>query len=614
MKKLLNKLLPFLGIALIVAGLVIGLLTNRWATEAISLLVSGVVAIVLWLLLFTGGKNSFWEKRATQAGTNALVATTAVIIILSLANFLGNRYSYRQDFTDNQLYTLAPETQEVVRNLSQPLQLYIFDRQISEDDRTLLTQYRRYNPLFKFEFIDPDKQIGLVEQYQVKALGEVYIKYGEKKKLVQSLKLGENLSEIQLTNSIVQIQRDQTRYIYFLQGHGEAKLDDSEGGYSEAVNALKAKGYRVESLNLIQTKSIPNNTNLLIIAGAERKLFPAEITTIKNYLDRGGKLLLTIEPNTETGLESILKDWGIESPNFLIIDASGTGEYLGYGVDTPVVGTYGNHPITKDFGDGLSVYPQSRPILIAKTKNTEAVPLVITSLETWAESDLEAPELSFNPDLDIQGSLNIAVALTRQITPTATTEIKPIPTRNNTSNNTNSAQDRQITPSPTPKPTLAPQSLKFDELNKDDRDNLPQQATLVGYITQNQSNNTPNSTPTSKPPTSTPIPTSTNTPSETQPTTKPNEKQTTANMVIFGNTAFASNGWFQQQLNSDVFINSVNWLADDENRTLSIRPKQQKNRRINLNPTQAEILTLTALLIVPLLGLVIAGIMWWRRR
>jgi ABC-type uncharacterized transport system involved in gliding motility auxiliary subunit len=634
MKKLLNKLLPFLGITLIVAGLVVGLLTNRWATEAISLLVSGVTTIVLWLLLFTGGKNSFWEKRTTQAGTNALVATTAVIIILGLANFLGNRYSYRQDFTDNQLYTLAPETQEVVRNLSQPLQLYIFDRQISEDDRTLLTQYQRYNPLFKFEFIDPDKQIGLVEQYQVKALGEVYLKYGEKKKLVQSLKLGENLSEIQLTNSIVQIQRDRTQYIYFLQGHGEAKLDESEGGISEAVNALKAKGYRVESLNLIQAKTIPNNANLLIIAGAKRKLFPAEITTIKNYLDRGGKLLLTIEPNTETGLESLLKNWGIESPDFLIIDASGTGEYLGYGVDTPVVGTYGNHPITKDFSDGLSVYPQSRPILIAKTKNIEAVPLAITSQETWAESDIEASELTFNPDLDIQGSLNIAVALTRQITPIATSETKPAPTPNNTPNNTNSTQERQITPSPTPKPTLSPQSSNPNNLGGDDRNNLLQKTTLISYIAQNRSNDTPNSTPTNKPSTSTPSPKSaptptptntpsetptptpkpTNTPSETQPITKPNEKQTTANMVIFGNTAFASNGWFQQQLNSDIFINSVNWLADDENRTLSIRPKQQKNRRINLNPTQAEALTLTALFIVPLLGLIAAGIMWWRRR
>ncbi len=519
MKKLLNKLLPFLGVTLIVAGLVVGLLTNTWATEAISLLVSGVGSIVLWFLLFVGGNNSFLEKKTTQAATNALVATTAIIVILGLANFLAIRYSYRLDFTENKLYTLAPETQEVVSNLNQPLNIYIFDRQISEDDRALLINYQRYNPRFQFEFIDPDKQVNLTEQFKVKALGEVYLKYGEKKKLVQSLKLGENLSEIQLTNAIVQIQRDRPQFIYFLQGHGEARMGDSEGGFSEAINALKAKGYQVDSLNLTQTKTIPNNANALIIAGAKRKLFPAEIATIKTYLDRGGKLFLTIDPDTETGLESILKDWGVQSENFLVIDASGTGQYLGYGVDTPVVGNYGNHPITKDFGDGLSVYPQSRPIAISKTKDIEVIPLVITSKETWAESNLEEAELTFDPTQDIPGPLNLAVALTRKITPT-----------------------------------------------------------------------------------------------ETTPTTKSNNKQNMANMVIFGNTTFASNGYFQQQLNSDIFINSVKWLADDSNQTLSIRPKQQKNRRINLNPIQAGMLTWTALLVMPLIGLVIAVVMWWRRR
>jgi ABC-type uncharacterized transport system involved in gliding motility auxiliary subunit len=641
MRKFLNKFLPFIGIALTIAGLVIGILTNLWATEAISLLVSGLLAIFLWLLLFAGGKNSFWEKRTTQEGANALIATAAVITILCLANFLGNRYSYRADFTDNQLYTLAPETQEVVRNLGQPLQVYIFDRQIGEDDRALLSNYQRYNPLFEFEFIDPDKQINLTEQFKVKALGEVYIKYGDKNKLVQSLKLGENLSEIQLTNAIVQIQRDRTQFIYLLQGHGEVKLDDSEGGFSDAVNSLKAKGYQVEPLNLIQTKTIPDNANTLIIAGAKRKLFPAEVTTIKNYLDRGGKLLVMLDPDIETGLESILKEWGVESKNSLIIDASGTGEFLGYGVDTPVVGSYGNHPITKDFADGLSVYPQSRPLIITKIQDIESIPLAITSAETWAEISLEEPELSFDPTKDIAGPLNIAVALTRKISPTANNPTRSSP---NPSELQNSTQNRQITPnldrvtntqnnqikpSPSPKTTVSPQSFNSPQPQGD---NSPPKVTPVSYIVAQNNNSSP-SAPTSTAPTPKPTATVTATPTEkptekpspapkitpTTPTEKPTEtkpidRQVTANMVIFGNTTFATNGWFQQQLNSDIFINSVNWLADDSDRTLSIRPKQQKNRRINLTPTQAGILTWTSLLIVPLLGLTIAIITWWRRR
>jgi ABC-type uncharacterized transport system involved in gliding motility auxiliary subunit len=83
---------------------------------------------------------------------------------------------------------------------------------------------------------------------------------------------------------------------------------------------------------------------------------------------------------------------------------------------------------------------------------------------------------------------------------------------------------------------------------------------------------------------------------------------------VIGNSSFSSNGWFEQQLNGDVFLNSISWLSNRDDQTLSIRPKEQKNRRINLTPMQAGLIGWTGLLIMPLLGLMTAGVMWWRRR
>jgi ABC-type uncharacterized transport system involved in gliding motility auxiliary subunit len=85
-------------------------------------------------------------------------------------------------------------------------------------------------------------------------------------------------------------------------------------------------------------------------------------------------------------------------------------------------------------------------------------------------------------------------------------------------------------------------------------------------------------------------------------------------MLVFGNSIFASNGWFEQQLNSDVFLNSVTWLATGDDQTLSIRPREAKNRRINLTPLQSGIIAWMAVFIVPILGFIIAAITWWRRR
>jgi ABC-type uncharacterized transport system involved in gliding motility auxiliary subunit len=47
---------------------------------------------------------------------------------------------------------------------------------------------------------------------------------------------------------------------------------------------------------------------------------------------------------------------------------------------------------------------------------------------------------------------------------------------------------------------------------------------------------------------------------------------------------------------------------------LSIRPKEQKKRRINLTAGQAKTVGWLALAIVPFMGFAIAAIIWWLRR
>ncbi len=85
-------------------------------------------------------------------------------------------------------------------------------------------------------------------------------------------------------------------------------------------------------------------------------------------------------------------------------------------------------------------------------------------------------------------------------------------------------------------------------------------------------------------------------------------------MVVIGNSSFATDGLFDQQLNGDVFLNSVSWLSKQDSLTLSIRPKEATNRRFNMTVTQQILLTLLALVVFPLLGLIGAGTLWARRR
>jgi ABC-type uncharacterized transport system involved in gliding motility auxiliary subunit len=85
-------------------------------------------------------------------------------------------------------------------------------------------------------------------------------------------------------------------------------------------------------------------------------------------------------------------------------------------------------------------------------------------------------------------------------------------------------------------------------------------------------------------------------------------------MVVFGSAGFALDGYFNQAINGDVFINSVSWLTQDDSQTLSVRPRDMRNRRIT--PTQPLVLTmfLGPVVILPLIGVILATVLWWLRR
>jgi len=106
----------------------------------------------------------------------------------------------------------------------------------------------------------------------------------------------------------------------------------------------------------------------------------------------------------------------------------------------------------------------------------------------------------------------------------------------------------------------------------------------------------------------------TNAPAPKEPP-KPGEtpKQVEARIVAIGDADFASNAALGVQGNRDLFLNIVNWLAQQEN-LISIRAKDPEDRRITLTADQERRIFYLTVLIVP--GLILlAGVQtWWRRR
>ena len=84
-------------------------------------------------------------------------------------------------------------------------------------------------------------------------------------------------------------------------------------------------------------------------------------------------------------------------------------------------------------------------------------------------------------------------------------------------------------------------------------------------------------------------------------------------VAVFGDADFASNQLLGAGRNADLFLNAVNWLAQQED-MIAIRPRDPEDRRLTMTAQQLTWVKLATIFVIP--GLILlAGIrVWWVRR
>jgi gliding motility-associatede transport system auxiliary component len=83
--------------------------------------------------------------------------------------------------------------------------------------------------------------------------------------------------------------------------------------------------------------------------------------------------------------------------------------------------------------------------------------------------------------------------------------------------------------------------------------------------------------------------------------------------VVVGSSDWAANSFIGFNGNRDLALNTINWLASDED-LISIRPKDREDRRITLAQTQMHWLRITSQFLLPLIVIVGGLSVWWNRR
>lgn len=488
--------------------------------------------------------RDFLQSRAMRGGGLAVGTLIFLGIVIAL-QYVAIENPKRWDLTNSGKHTLAPQSRQLVetfREKNLPVEVLAFYETKDQQSR--------------------EETQDLLERYRDVWKNFTYTFYDpDRDRAIAlqnkvdsypalTLKAGDKterlntMDEESVTNSLMKLLRKDSKKVYFLKGHGELDPADSgPEGFSVAREQIEKQNYKTEEIILLQAPEVPSDATMLVIAGPKTDPMQNEIKAIQDYVGRGGSLFVLINPFQTPTLSEFLTNFGFQTSSDIVVDRM--SQALGGDYLMPVITAYAQFPITKGF-TVASFFPQTRSVRVMSlaSPDIQATELAKTSPVSWTidEQQLKSGVADFDEKTGQKGPIPVMSV--------STITIKNQP----------GAKPHQ---SSDPPDTQDIHEGKQSKIGTDTTDQSMaqldgQKITVKGRV------------------------------------------------VVAGSSQFAANRFFKLQGNGDLFLNTVSWLAEDEN-LIAIRPKSQKAQPVVLTANQSLVSFMVPVVIIPLVW-IIAGI------
>lgn len=470
----------------------------------------GSLSVIVYLYLNFDELKSASKRKAFLYGSSMGFTLLLFFIFMIFINVLSSYVYSWVDLTSEKIFSLSPKTRKVLQEFEkkhpdEEIKVYAFFKEGTPEwgeMKDLLEKYRYYSKRIKYEFIDPEKNPTLAQEYSIKAFNTTVVVWRDNKN-----RFTERTEEA-LTNAIIKVTREEKKRICFLTGHGEKSISEfGEKGYSKAKSEIESQGLSVKEINLFEKGEVPEECSVLVIAGPERKLVPQEIDSIKKYFDAGGSVMVMVDPLEDSGIQSMLKEYGVDVDiNGVVVDP--LSRLFGGHFTMPVITSYEEHDITKDF-NYAAIFPLSSMLKKGNPpEGYKVVPLAKTSPKSWFERRLDSKRVEYNRGVDEKGPITLAMVVERE--------------------------------------------------------------------------------------------------------SEEGEKGGRGRMVVFSDSDFVSNSFYEFSGNGDLFLNSINWLAQEED-IVSISPRKRESKELNLSASTGKFLFYITSIFIPM-AVIITGISIWSYR
>ncbi|MFQ5693796.1 MAG: GldG family protein, partial [Nitrospinota bacterium] len=342
----------------------------------------------------------------------AVMIVVAFGIALLIETLSYNNYK-QWDTTGDRLNSLSAQSLQILKGLEKADKKVRAIAFVRDSDRKAYRDLYAYETdRFRYDLVDLDKNPLLAKKFDVRTYGTLVIESGENRQKV------EIPSEQQIANALLKVTQASKKTVYFLKGHGERDPGvTGKEGYSQAKTAIELENLRVKDLVLLRAKAVPEDASVVVIAGPRKPLLETERKMLAEYVKRrAGKLFFLIDPQTDSGLEDFLRQYGVALSKDMVVDRM--SRLFGADYLTPVVTQYARHKITENFSTA-SFFPLARSVQVLDSdklpKSVKAQVLAQTGPGSWAETNLEKlarGEAEFDEDQDLKGPVPVGAVVT----------------------------------------------------------------------------------------------------------------------------------------------------------------------------------------------------------
>lgn len=389
----------------------------------------------------------------TLVGLNVAIAWTLALLFVVFVNAISARKYGRWDFSEARLYALSEASIQLIQDLNVRIDVTVFFQRgdaLFHDVDNLLREYQYHSPLLRIEYVDPDRNLARAEElarvHGVDSPNVVIFHHNDRRQILSASDLIEYdftgmrqglgpararfRGEQAFSSAIHHVTLETLPVVYFLSGHGERRIDnfDPVVGYSSIARRMRQNNIELQTLVLGEVRDIPDTADALVIAGPTRRISQPELDLIHGYLARSGRVMMLLDSQTRTGLESVLERWGVLLDDDVVIDPART--LTGREV---FVTSYGLHPITAGIRGVTTIFYSPRSVFPLESQQTGAsdqadkpfVSVLASSSDTsWAERNPELVPMRFDPGIDRRGPIPIAVAVERGPVPGIDVQIR----------------------------------------------------------------------------------------------------------------------------------------------------------------------------------------------